>query len=200
MANPLTKKIKPNVLLKHLSALTNRLAEEAKTEFGGLSEEQLFWNPDANSWSIGQCLAHINAFSRYYVPVFIERIENTRFQEPAPYFQSSPLGNSTYLMVKLGKVMNVKRKLKSPKDYNPLVNKSLKVENVLQEFLDFQAQLVEVLGTAKNINIRKAKTSLSIRPIVKLRIGDAFQYIVYHCERHIEQAKRVKANPRFPVA
>lgn len=200
MANPLMKKIKSEVLLKHLSSLTNKLASEVRNEFSDLSETQLNWNPDKTSWSISQCLMHINAYYRYYVPVFTERVQNSRFQEPAEIFQSSPLGNSTYIMVKLGKVKNVKRKLKSPKDYNPLINTSLDSENNIEEFLKFQGELVQILEAAKAINIRKTKTSFSIRPIVKLRIGDAFQYIVYHCERHIEQAMKVKAHPRFPKA
>lgn len=198
MPNPLMKKIKSEVLLKHLSNLTSKLAEEVQQEFGDLTQEQLYWNPDKSSWSIGQCLTHINAYYRYYVPVFTERVQNSRFQEPAEIFQSSPLGNSTYIMVKLGKVKNVKRKLKSPKDYNPLINKNLDSENPIEEFLKFQTELGQILEDAKSINIRKTKTSFSIRPIVKLRIGDAFQYIVYHCERHIEQAKRVKAMSSFP--
>lgn len=198
MANPLMKKIKSEVLLKHLSSLTNKLSEEVRKEFGDLSEDQLYWQPDNYSWSIGQCLTHLNAYYRYYVPVFTERVQNSRFQDAAEFFQSSPLGNSTYMMVKLGKVKNVKRKLKSPKDYNPLINKNLGSENPIEEFLKFQKELGQIFEDAKKINLRKTKTSFSIRPIVKLRIGDAFQYIVYHCERHIEQAKKVKALPNFP--
>ena len=198
IANPLMKKIKSNVLLDRLSDLSNRLSADATKEFEELTKEQLFWNSDKNSWSIAQCLAHINAYYRFYIPVFIERIKNSRFQEPTEIFQSSPLGNSTYIRVKLGKVKNVKRKLKSAKDYNPLINTNLKTENSLNEFIENQNKLIEILEAAKKINIRKTKTPFSIRPIVKLRIGDAFQYIVYHCERHIEQANKVKSHPNFP--
>jgi hypothetical protein len=186
------------MIINYLIALSERVKSEAEQEFSGLTEEQLFWQPSSGSWSIGQCLAHLNAFHRFYVPVFSERIKNSRFQEPTDYFQSSPLGNSNYLRVKLGKLKNVKRKLKSPKDYNPLVNKNLKTENVVEDFFKYQDRLLEVLESARNINIRKTKTSFSVRPIIKLRLGDAFQYIVYHCERHIEQAKKIKENPKFP--
>ena len=192
------RKIPSEELLRLLKMLSERLIKEVKEEFEGLSEEQLHWNPDKSSWSIAQCLAHLNAFHRFYVPVFVERVKNSRFQEPTEYFQSSPLGHSTYMKVKLGKLKNVKRKLKSPKDYNPLVNKNLKVEDVIEDFYKYQGKLLEVLEKARKINIRKTKTSFSVRPIVKLRLGDAFLYIVYHSERHIEQAKRIKKLPGFP--
>lgn len=198
MTTSLIKKRPSNELLDELIALSKHISATVENEFGSLSEEQLLWNPDKNSWSIGQCLAHLNAFHRFYVPVFVERVKNSRFREPTDYFQSSPLGNSTYLKVKLGKVNNVKRKLKSPKDYNPLVNKNLKIENVRADFIKYQNMLIDVLEKAKEINIRKTKTSFSVRPIVKLRLGDAFSYIVYHCERHLYQAKKVKDHPRFP--
>lgn len=199
MANALIRKISSDELLDKLVAITNQSNTAVEKEFSQLTEEQLFWSPSKDSWSIAQCLAHLNAFHRFYVPVFVERVKNSRFQEPTDYFQSSPLGNSTYIKVKLGKLKNVKRKLKSPKDYNPLVNKNLKTENVIEDFLKYQTMLLEVLDKARNINIRKTKTSFSVRPIVKLRLGDAFQYIVYHCERHVEQAKKIKEHPKFPA-
>jgi hypothetical protein len=197
MANRLMRKISSDELLDELIELTksnNKIIEEMSS----LSEEQLFWTPSNDSWSIAQCLAHLNAFHRFYVPVFVERIKNSRFQEPTDYFQSSPLGNSTYIKVKLGKLKNVKRKLKSPKDYNPLVNTNLKTENVVEDFFKYQNMLIDVMEKARGINIRKTKTSFSVRPIVKLRLGDAFQYIVYHCERHVYQAKRIYEHPKFP--
>ncbi|MEX1002077.1 MAG: DinB family protein [Crocinitomicaceae bacterium] len=200
MASGLTRKTSSEDLLTFLSDLSRDLSAEVEDKFGALSQEQLHWSPDPSSWSIAQCLAHLNAFHRFYVPVFVERVKNTRFQNPAPYFQSSPLGQSTFMKVKLGKLKNVKRKLKSPKDYNPLVNKNLKIKNVIEDFLKYQHKLIKVLEDAQTINIRKTKTSFSVRPIVKLRLGDAFQYIVYHAERHIEQANRVMSHPNFPVA
>ena len=200
LANPLMRKIKSSILLDKMTHLSRKSLDEAIAEFKDLSEEQLYWNPDRNSWSIAQCLAHLNAFHRFYVPVFEERIKNSRFQEAEELFQSSPLGNSTYMKVRLGKLKNVKRKLKSPKDYNPLINTNLKTENVLEDFEKYQSYLIDLIERAKSINIRKTKMSFSKRPIVRLRIGDAFQYIVYHGERHIEQAKRIKAHRKFPQA
>ena len=192
------KKILVTELLKRLSDLTNQISETVRDEFGNLTAEQLFWKPSEKSWSIAQCLAHLNAYSSYYVPVFNERIKNSRFRTPSEYFISTPLGNATYRSVKLGKVKNIRRVLKSPKDYNPLVNKTLKTENAVEDFLAFQDQMTEILDNANQINIKKAKCSLSVRPIIKLRMGDALQFIVYHNERHVEQAKNVMKKANFP--
>lgn len=178
--------------------MTTQLTEDVNKNFSNLTPEQLFWKPNERSWSIAQCLAHLNAYYSFYLPVFKERIKNTRFRTPGEYFVSSPLGTATILSVKLGKLKNVKRRLKAAKDYNPLVNASLKTENAVQDFLNYQDDMLKVISESRFINVRKAKCSLAVTTVVKLRLGDAFQFVVYHNERHVEQAKNLIKMPGFP--
>lgn len=193
------KRIQVNELIEKLSSLTQSLSEEVRLEFSNLSTEQLNWRPKDKSWSIAQCLAHLNAYYRYYNPVFSGKISNSRFTNPGEYFTSSPLGQAVAGSVKLGKVKNVKRKLKSRKEYNPSVNPSLTTENSVSEYLQHQEDFLTVLQEGMKINLRKTKCPLSLRPVVKLNLGDALIFIAYHNERHIEQAKRIKARPNFPA-
>ena len=191
------KKVAVPILIRKLSSLTEHFSEEVKTEFGSLSANQLNWQPNDRSWSIAQCLAHLNAYYRYYIPVFKGKISNTRFTDVPEFFTSSPLGVAVYSSVKLGKLKNVKRKLKSTKDYNPLVNTSLSLGNVIEEYVQHSKEYKEVLKAGALINLRKTKCPLSLRPVVKLNLGDAFVFITYHNERHVEQMKKVLASKRF---
>lgn len=175
-------------------------ANDVADTIAALSPEQLNFQPNERTWSVAQCLAHLNAYYRYYIPVFRGKISNTRFHDPSEYFSSSPLGIAVYRSVKLGKVKNIKRKLKSAKDYNPLINHSLSLENVVQEYLDHVKDFKTVLQEGKEVNLRKTKCPLSLRPVVKLNLGDAFIFITYHNERHIEQMKRLIGLSRFPKA
>lgn len=194
------KKVAVPILIRKLSSLTEHFSEEVKTEFGSLSANQLNWQPNDRAWSIAQCLAHLNAYYRYYIPVFKGKISNTRFTDVPEFFTSSPLGVAVYSSVKLGKLKNVKRKLKSTKDYNPLVNTSLSLGNVIEEYVQHSKEYKEVLKAGALINMRKTKCPLSLRPVVKLNLGDAFVFITYHNERHVEQMKKVLASKRFPKA
>jgi len=194
------KRIPVKELLDRLVGMTQSLTDEARREFGTLSGKQMNWKPKDKSWSISQCLAHLNAFYRYYIPVFNGKISNTRFTTPTTHFMSSPLGYAVSVSIKLGKLKNVKRRLKSSKDHNPVINKSLPTENALQEYLEHQRNFIDTIIAASRINLRKAKCPLSVRPVVKLNIGDSLIYMVYHNERHIEQAKRVMRIPGFPAA
>lgn len=185
------KRIPVDVLIKKLSILTVGMSREVNENFITLTHEQLHWQPTEKTWSIAQCLEHLNAYYRYYIPVFNGKIANTRFNEPIEFFTSSPMGRGVYRSVKLGKVHNVKRALKSRKEYNPLVNSSLKSENPIEDYLNFQNQFVEVIKASEKIDLRKTKCPLSLRPVVKLNLGDALAFMTYHNERHIYQAKRV---------
>jgi hypothetical protein len=198
LSNINIKKTRVSELLKRVSDLTLHLSEEVRANFTVLTPEQLFWKPNERSWSIAQCLAHLNAYYSFYIPVFKERIKNTRFRTPGEYFVSSPLGTASILAVKLGKVKNVKRRLKAAKDYNPLVNATLKTENAVQDFLDYQDEMLKIIAESRFINIRKAKCALAVTTLIKLRLGDAFQVVSYHNERHVEQAKNVMKAPGFP--
>lgn len=194
------KKVAIPILIRRLSSLTEHFAEEVRTEYGSLSAHQLNWQPNDRTWSIAQCLAHLNAYYRYYIPVFKGKISNTRFTDTPEFFTSSPLGVAVYSSVKLGKLKNVKRKLKSTKDYNPLVNTSLSLDNVIEEYIQHSKEYKEVLKEGAKINLRKTKCPLSLRPVVKLNLGDAFVFLTYHNERHVEQMNKVKNLKRFPTA
>lgn len=183
------KRIAVEVLLKRIAMLTNGFSQEITDNFLNLPVADLNKQPNERCWSAAQCIEHLNAYYRYYIPVIKGRITNSRFNEPGTHFISSPLGRAVYRSVKLGKVKNVKRKLKSPKDYNPLINKALNTENVLEEYLTHCKEFIELLKDAEKIDLRKTKVPLSLRPVVKLNIGDALLFMVYHNERHIIQAK-----------
>ena len=101
--------------------------------------------------------------------------------------------------MKLGNAKNIKRKIKSPKLYNPLIVPSIVTENVITDFLDSQRDLLGIIERAKTINVRKAKIRLATSNVIKFRIGDAFLYVIYHNERHIQQMINLTTNSQFPV-
>ena len=183
------KRVPVDTLIKKLTDLTNGFTKEVSENIGKHSNEALNKQPNERSWSAAQCIEHLNAYYRYYIPVIRGKITNSRFVTPTEYFTSSPLGRAVYRSAKLGKVKNVKRKLKSPKDYNPLVNTSLNTDKSINEYVQHNADFLNLIEEAAKIDMRKTKVPLSLRPVVKLNIGDALLFMVYHNERHIFQAK-----------
>ncbi len=190
--------IDSNILLQELEQITEANLSFIEQEVKTLSAEQLQWKQHADSWNVVQVLAHLNAYSGYYQKTIREKISKTRFKQPAEYFVSSPLGRSAWKSVKLGNLKNIKRKLKSPRAYNPLLSPQLLLGSQIEDFIQFQIDLKELLQAAAKVNLRRVRIPISLSKFIKLRLGDALMFHIYHNERHIEQIRRILQNPRFP--
>jgi hypothetical protein len=162
------------------------------------SSEQIQWKSNEKTWSIEEVLAHMNSFAAFYHPVFEDKIETTRYDTPTVNFLSSPLGRASWRSMKLGNARNVKRAFKSTFDYNPSLNKKLITKLDREIFIKEQFRLLDIFESSKAINIRKVKVPVSISKIIKFRMGDAFLFLTYHNERHIEQIKKITLDKNFP--
>ena len=185
-------------LIEDIRAITLKNLEIIRETLVSLNENQKSWKQNESSWSINEIFAHLNEYAKFYHDAFKLRIENTRFTEPKITFISSPLGRSAWQSMKLGNARNIKRKFNSPKAYNPTVDVSLLNGNELSDFEKGQVELLEIIEKAEKVNLRKVKIPLSISKIIPFRLGDALMYVIYHNERHMQQALNVLANPNFP--
>ncbi|WP_175622196.1 DinB family protein [Chryseobacterium schmidteae] len=147
-------------------------------------DEKLNFRLSENSWSILECLEHLNRYGNFYIPEIRKKIENSD-TKPTEIFNSGILGNY------FAKSMLPKEKLNTMKTFksmNPIHSKLDK--SVLNEFIAQQKQMIHLLSEARNIDLNKVKTSISISNLIKLKLGDTFRFVIYHNLRHIEQAKR----------
>lgn len=185
-------------ILIELRSITERNIEMVRQRFSNLTDQQKRWKKDAQSWSVLEVFAHLNAYSMYYHPVFTKRIEATRYREPKDNFISSPLGKSAWKSMKLGNAKNVKRRMKSPKSFNPTFDESLMNGQDIEGFEKDQMELLNILTQAEEVNLRKVKVPISISQIIRLRLGDALQFVIYHNERHMQQALNILEHKSFP--
>ena len=77
---------------------------------------------------------------------------------------------------------------------NPVGSKLTKAH--LDKFQSQQGQLIEILENAIDLDFNKTKSSISISKWVTIKIGDALRVVIYHNERHIEQAEKVLSKIR----
>ncbi len=181
-----------------LSEITSNNIQQATSWMGKLSEKQLNWRPNPGVWSIAEVLAHLNSYARYYHPTIRRKIESTRFRNVKEDFISSPLGKSAWKSMKLGRLNNVKRKFKAPKGHNPTIDTELVQGTEVSDFIQQQNELLEIIESSAEVNVRKVKIPISISKIVRLRLGDALLFITYHNERHMQQILNLKTHKNFP--
>ncbi|MGB0934387.1 MAG: DinB family protein [Lishizhenia sp.] len=192
------KTFESHKLLNDLSLITQENIKVTEKKFLHFSEAQKNWKPNEVTWSLFEIFAHLNEYANYYHPVLKEKIGNTRFKNAKENFVSSPLGRSAWKSMKLGNAKNVKRKFNSPKDYNPGIVKELVSKTDIKDFLTRQKELLNILKLSEEVNLKKVKVPIFISRIVRLRLGDALMFCIYHNERHIEQALKLIQNANFP--
>lgn len=185
-------------LLEDLDRITNDNLNFVNRKVKTLTENQLNWSPNEFTWSVNQILAHLNSYAHFYHEAIQSRIEVTKFNSPKEIFQSSPLGKSGWLSMKLGNAKNVKRKFNAPKKYDPLFTPELMEGNQISIFVERQNEMKELLLKSALVNLKKVKIPISISKLIKFRLGDALMYVIYHNERHIQQARNLIAHRSFP--
>ncbi len=140
------------------------------------------------SWSVLECLEHLNLYGNFYLPEIKNRIERSNTKATAE-FKSGRLGNYFAQSMLPKEKLN---KMKAFKSMNPIHSNLSKT--TVTVFIDQQNQLLDLLNAAKDVDLNKVKTNISITTLIKLKLGDTFRFLIYHNKRHIVQAEKVLTN------
>lgn len=155
-----------------------------------LSIDALNARPDAQAWSALECLEHLNLYGDFYLPELAKRIRNASragIHQFRPGLLGSYFANSMLPNEKLNRMKTFANK-------NPS-GSALSIANV-DRFIDQQSVLLELLQQAEHINLNRTKTAISISSVLKLKIGDTLRFVIYHNERHMQQALRAIASAK----
>lgn len=178
----------------HVSLL-RKAAQFMQNEFGSLTAEQLNWKPDADSWSIGQCLDHIVVVDTLYFPTFDQIREGTYtmgfWEKWSPF--SGAFGRM--LVNQLTEVAT--RKFKSPKSFRPDTRKI--GTEVIARFHKHQDTMIEFIESLEPGSAGKIRLSSPASKFITYNLANALQMLVQHQYRHLNQAIRVKNREGFPV-
>ena len=179
--------------LKLIEDLKSRVknAKRQAQQFDDYTIDQLNWKASKASWSILECLEHLNMYGDFYLKEIEEKMLSTKYNEPVDIFKSGIFGNyfANSLAPKDGAITN---KMKSPKDKVPDLSKLDK--KTVNRFIQQQDRMLSLLDQAKKVNLIKIKTNLSLTPLIKTRLGDTLRFVIYHIERHMIQAENVAKN------
>ncbi len=148
-------------------------------------EEFLNRRPDPQSWSIFECIEHLNRYNDFYLPE-VQRVLKSAKKGAPQNFSSSWLGEY------VAKSMLPKEKLNKMKTFGSMnpIGSTLTI-STLEKYQNDLLKWLEILDQCKEYNLTKLKTNISISKIIKLRLGDTLRVVVYHQERHLAQMKRV---------
>ena len=183
MYKTIPMKTNANELIEDLINRTKENINHAQ-HFQELGDTELNWRLNEESWSVLECFEHLNLYGDYYLPEIKKQINRQIDRKAVATFKSSWLGN--YFAESLAPKEKL-NKMKTFKDKNPLGSK---LDNaVLNRFIVQQKEMLELLSSARAVNLTTVKTGISISKWIKLRLGDTFRVVIYHNQRHIVQAK-----------
>ncbi|UOQ54265.1 DinB family protein [Hymenobacter cellulosivorans] len=169
--------------IAQLEAQVQELSATAAQQLRPLSSLQLNAKPTPTSWSVLECLEHLNRYSCFYNPALARALQSAPAAAPHQV-GFSWLGRKSYDTVK---PENVKPQ-KTIKYMNP-VGSQLTGE-VVEEFLQHQTQLLELLAAARTVELNRKAVRVEFFRLLKLRLGEALQFVVAHEQRHVQQALR----------
>jgi hypothetical protein len=179
------KTIPQSQLLEALEEKVERHLQEAVSTFQNLSGEVLLRAAENGGWSIAQCLEHLNTYGQYYHPHLQKALAASGQKQPDEPFESSWLG--AYFIRTMDPVTGT-AKFKAVKQHTPATD--LDAPAVVGEFIRQQEELLQYLRQARTADLNHIRIPISLTKWIKLKLGDIFQVLVAHNERHIRQARR----------
>lgn len=165
----------------------NAVTESVKRDFGQLSSETLFLKAKPNEWSILENFDHLTKVNSSYFPIFKKLITGNfkgAFIGKFGFF-TRMFGNMIYTSVSDGG----KKKVRTFPLWEP--NLATGSENIIDEFHSHQAELIHWINQLESFVEKKAVIHSPTNKLIVYSLEQAFDIIVAHEKRHLEQAKRV---------
>lgn len=166
-------------LIVELESQVEKHLDFAIRTFQNLDPALLLKRPDEEGWNITQCLWHLNSYGHFYLPLIQKKLLVPQHKKG---FSSGWLGGYFTKMMIPGK-----QKFKAFKDHVP--PDQLDPYEVVAEFIEQQETLLNYLKQAHKADLEQ-RVPISVSRFITLKLGDVFQFMIQHDERHLQQALR----------
>jgi hypothetical protein len=161
---------------------------------GLLTDAQFYWKPGPGEWSIEECVEHLNATARTYLPFIDHGIHDAVSKN---YYSGGPftynrLGRLfVYIFEPPSRVRG-----KAPAAFLPGAKRPR--AEVMAGFRAFQVQYVDRLRQASGLHLAKARVRSPIAKWLRIPLGSAFAVMIAHERRHLWQMRRIAEMSGFP--
>jgi hypothetical protein len=170
-----------------------QLSADANALTAPLSDEQFMWRPTPDGWSIAECLDHLNATARVYLPSLDEGISEA--------IRRGVYGEGPFKYNWLGrlsvKFSDTRVRLKAPDDVKPAEGRTRR--EILAAFHAYQVQFIDRLRQANGVDLARARVRMPTNSWLRIPLGSGFALMIAHAKRHLLQAKRVMEAEDFPA-
>jgi len=156
--------------------------------FGDLSSDELNWIPSDKTWNIAQNLEHIILINTSYFPI-IQSIKEGTYKIPFP-------GRFRFVVNFFGKILlkavqpNGKKRTKTLSIWEP-PESEVDPEYLLIKFEEHQETFKEVIANSEDLLRKETVISSPANKNIVYSLKTAFDILVAHEQRHLEQSKEI---------
>ena len=158
--------------------------------FEHLSPEALNWKPQANKWSVGQCIDHVIVTNLTYFPIIEQTTNKTyrhTFWQKVPFIPTI-MGNMLFKTIAPTHTTN---KVKTFPIFEPTTSQI--AADILHQFQIHQEKLSELFAQTNGLSYDKIIVSSPVNKYIIYSLEMAINIIVAHEKRHFWQAKNTLA-------
>jgi hypothetical protein len=164
-----------------------QMAAEADALVTPLGDAQFTWRPTPRAWSVADCLDHLNATARLYLPRLDESI--------ADAIRRGRYGAGPYRYAWIGRLLvhltepPPRFRTEAPPGFHPAPNRSR--HDVMAAFRAYQIQFIDRLRQANGLDLARARVSPPMTTWIRISLGSGFLFVLAHERRHLWQARQV---------
>ena len=169
----------------------SRQRENLLASISGLSEAQLNYKQDDNTWSVSDVLNHVSLVDEANAKLTSIMLKKVRAETPPP--DPSPENSELHSLDEIFKVMSVS-KFQAPEFVTPHAPSS--VEDSLNRLRESRERMLANLQQLNGMDLRELT-----HPHPFAGPLNTYQWVLIagaHEHRHAEQIERIKSNPGFP--
>jgi hypothetical protein len=170
------------------------IAADAEALIAPLRDDQFTWSPGPDAWSVAQCLDHLNATARHYLPVLDEGISEA--------IRRGLYGEGPFTYSWTGRVLllvtepPVRFRARSRHRFHPAAGRPR--QEIVAALRAYQVQFVDRLRQANGLDLARARVRSPLGGWVRVSLGSGFAVMAAHERRHLWQARRITELPGFP--
>ena len=160
-----------------------------------LSVDQLWWRPKPNTWSIAECVNHVNQTLASCLPKVDEAIDRG-WRESRTARGCTQYGWQTKELLKVLEPPIKPRRL-SPPPLKPAIR--IDRELLIRQFYTQRKRYAAALRLANGLDLIDVEVDSMIQPLVP-SLGGTLAMLAAHDRRHMWEAELVRKVPGFPQA
>jgi hypothetical protein len=165
------------------------LIRRAREMVGELDTDTFNRRPAEGGWSVAQCLDHLNASARLYLPIFTEAMDEARAKGHVVTDRTRDPRTWLGRFIAWSQEPPYRIRTKTFEDIEP-VTARLEPGDVLDEFQALHEELIVRINEAITLDQRRIRIRSTLDSRLRLTLADWFAFLAAHGRRHLWQAEQ----------